>query len=51
MDRFGEFPALIFACKEGAPEQGFASQTPISGSIFPAAVVMIALRAKNIGAT
>ena len=52
MDRLGEFPALIFACKEGAPEQGFASQAAYFGSILPAAwSLMIALRAKNIGAT
>ena len=52
MDRLGEFPALIFACKEGAPEQDFASQAAYFGSILPAAwSLMIALRAQNIGAT
>ena len=29
MDRLGEFPALIFACKEGAPEQGLLLKPPI----------------------
>ena len=51
-DRLGEFPALIFACKDGAPGNSFASQVAYFGSILPAAwSLMIALRAKNIGAT
>ena len=40
MDRLGEFPALIFACKEGAPEQGFASQAAYFGSILPGGLVL-----------
>ena len=52
IDRLGDFPAMIFVCKDGIPDKTFASQTAYFGSILPAAwSLMIALRARGIGCT
>jgi len=52
IDRLSDFPAMIFVCKEGSPEDTFSSQTAYFGSILPAAwSLMIALRAREIGCT
>ena len=52
IDRLGDFPAMIFVCREGTPEDSFSSQTAYFGSILPAAwSLMIALRAREIGCT
>ncbi len=52
IDHLGDFPAMIFVCKEGTPENSFSSQTAYFGSILPAAwSLMIALRAREIGCT
>ncbi len=52
IDRLCDFPALIFVCREGIPEDSFSSQTAYFGSILPAAwSLMIALRAREIGCT